>query len=42
MYKISAQCIQDVEFKAEIVNNANLSGCDVTGDLVAESVDIDE
>lgn len=42
MYKISAQCIQDVEFKAEIVNNANLSGCDVTGDLVAVSVDIDE
>lgn len=42
MYKISAQCIQDVEFKAEIVNNASLSGCDVTGDLVAVSVDIDE
>ena len=42
MYKVSAQCIQDTEFNAEIVSNASLKGCDVTGDTVAASVDIDE
>lgn len=42
MYKISAQCIQDAELRAEINNNASLVGCDVTGDALAASVDIDE
>lgn len=42
MYKISAKCIKDTEFHAEVTNNAHLVGCDVSGDVLAPSVDIDE
>ncbi len=42
MYKICAKCIKDIEFHAEVTNNAHLVDCDVSGDVAAPSVDIDE
>lgn len=42
MFKVSAKCIKDTELYAEVANNAHLIGCDVSGDVAAPSVDIDE